>query len=194
MRSGRYLAVTTAGAVAAASAWRARRGDVSDGEARVFRAANRASELLHPPVWLVMQSGSLGAVFVVSGVLHRRGRPRTAWVALAAGSAVWGGVKLVKPLVGRGRPSHYLDDTKVRGGAQSGLGYPSGHAAVSMALALVATDGCPSWFRRTAVGVAVTTGLARLYVGAHLPLDIVGGSAIGVIVGVCTTTGRTQRC
>lgn len=176
--------VAAASGVAAASALLARRGTVGDGEARVFRSANHAPDALHPPVWLVMQSGSLGAVFVVGGALHLRGRPRAAVVALAIGSAVWGGVKLVKPLVGRGRPSRYLVDTRVRGSAQAGLGYPSGHAAVSMALALVATDARPGGLRRAAVGVATGTGLARMYVGAHLPLDIVGGWAIGVALGL----------
>ncbi len=192
MKPRTYVAV--AGAVLAASALRARQGDVGDGEARVFRAANHAADAIHPPAWLVMQSGSLGAVFVVSGVLHRRGRTHAALVALAAGSAVWGGVKLVKPLIGRGRPGRYIDDTRVRGGAQSGLGYPSGHAAVSMVLALVATDGCPSGLRPAAVCVAAVTGLARMYVGAHLPLDVVGGSALGVIVGLTAGAARPSRC
>ncbi len=181
-------AVVFGSAVAlSASARRARHRTVGREEAGVFRAVNGAPDAIHPPVWLLMQSGSLGAVFVVSGLLHRRGRARTAAMALATGTAVWAGAKVVKPFVGRGRPAHYLDDARVRGAPQSGLGYPSGHAAVSMVLALIASDGCPVGVRRTAVGIAVATGLARVYVGAHLPLDIVGGSALGVIVGLTAT-------
>ena len=30
---------------------------------------------------------------------------------------------------------------------------------------------------------AITTGVARMYVGAHLPLDIVGGAGLGLAVG-----------
>jgi len=176
--------VITAATVALSSARRARRGTVDDAEQRVFHAINRAPDALLPPVWLVMQSGSLGAVAVVVGVLHRRGCARAATTALFAGTAVWGGAKLVKPVVGRGRPSEYVESTQVRGAPQSGLGFPSGHAAVAMTLALVATEGRPVAIRRSAIGVALATGIARIYVGAHLPLDVVGGSAVGVIVGL----------
>jgi undecaprenyl-diphosphatase len=30
---------------------------------------------------------------------------------------------------------------------------------------------------------AVTTGVARMYVGAHLPLDVVGGLGVGLACG-----------
>ena len=161
----------------------ARTDGVSTIEERVFRTFNRAPDAIHVPVWAVMQSGSLAAVFVVAGQCVLRRRPRTAVTVAVAGTAVWGGVKLIKPAIGRGRPEHHLDGVLVRGQPQTGLGYPSGHSAVALTLALVAARDTNSTARVVAMAVAGATGGARMYVGAHLPLDIAGGLAIGMLSG-----------
>jgi undecaprenyl-diphosphatase len=162
------------------TARRARTKQVDSREERLFRAVNGAPERLRGPAWLVMQAGSLGAVFGVAWLLRPCGDSR-AERALVAGTAAWSGAKLMKPLVGRGRPADHIGNVNIRGGAQSGSGYPSGHAAVAATLALVATPsgGRP---RVVAAGWALATGIARMYVGAHLPLDVVGGLAVGVII------------
>lgn len=172
--------------VLAESGRRARTLRVGRHEERIFRRFNDAPDALHPPVWAMMQSGSLAAVFVVGGALARKARP-AAVTAVIAGTTVWSAAKLIKPHVGRGRPSDLLDGVEVRGLAQSGLGYPSGHAAVALTLASVAAPaGGPVW-RTAALAFAGTVGAARMYVGAHLPLDVAGGLAIG------TLGGRTAR-
>jgi len=175
-------AVLAAGAfVGSTAAARSRR--VSAGEERVFRRVNSAPDRLHLVLWPVMQMGSLGAVFVAAAIVRRRdGDWRAAATVAGAGSAVWGGVKLVKPLVGRGRPEQHLDHVHVRGANQSGLGFPSGHAAVSALIALLATRPGPA--RNVAVGAAAITGVSRIYVAAHLPLDVVAGAAAGWLVGL----------
>jgi undecaprenyl-diphosphatase len=165
------------------TARRARRHDISQAEENVFRLVNDAPEVIHPPVWAVMQSGSLGAVFVVAAELARRRRPHRATAALTFGTAAWGVVKAVKPIIGRGRPTRHLERVTVRGRQQTGLGYPSGHAAVALTLALVATHNGTPIARVGAVCVAGFTGLARMYVGAHLPYDVAGGFAIGLLGG-----------
>jgi membrane-associated phospholipid phosphatase len=183
MGKRRLVVSALAGCALLESARRARTRKVEPPEERVFQLVNGAPNGLHSPLWAVMQSGSLGSVFVVAGLLTWRGRSGAGKAALIAGTAVWGGVKAVKPRVGRGRPAHHLDGVAVRGEAQTGLGYPSGHAAVSLTLALIAMRDEPPAVRGAAVAAAATTGIARMYVGAHLPLDIVGGFAIGVITG-----------
>lgn len=182
-RSGSARSVGVDAAVAVAtlawSTWRARRHEVSPAEERIFRAFNDRPDHLHVPVWAVMQSGSYAAVFVAAGNVARTEGIRRAAAVFVLGTAVWGGVKAVKPTVGRGRPEAHLDHVHVRGEAQSGLGFPSGHAAVSTTLALAITDPGPA--RRAAVAAAAVTGGARMYVGAHLPLDVAGGFAIGLL-------------
>ncbi len=152
-------------------------------EERVFRWFNDAPDRILPPAWVVMQSGSLGAVFVVAGGLRCRGRGRAAAVSALVGSAVWVGVKVVKPLVGRGRPDAHLQNVAVRGDHQDGLGYPSGHAAVALTLASIVPRTHCLGAQTAALGLAGITGGARLYVGAHLPLDVAGGLAIGSLAG-----------
>ena len=173
------------------SARRARTHEVGAAEERAFRIFHDGPDEIHGPVWAVMQSGSLAAVYVVAGDLLRRGRPRHAALAVITGTAVWGGVKSVKPHIGRGRPERHLDQVSVRGQAQTGLGYPSGHAAVSLTLALIATRDSAPGTRAAAIVVAAVTGGARMYVGAHLPLDVVGGFAIGALCGrIANTVGK----
>jgi len=155
----------------------------------VFRWFNAGPDAIAAPVWAVTQAGSLGSVFAASGILHSRGRSKQALTVLGVGSGVWLGMKLIKPLVGRGRPARHLDRIVVRGQPQRGLGYPSGHAAVSMTLALIATR--PGRGRAMAIAVALLTGCGRMYAGAHLPLDVGGGFAAGALVGTVTNGIRS---
>lgn len=190
MRRRRLAGFVVAAAGLAWSARRARTMCVSPAEERVFRTVNDAPEALAPLLWPIMQMGSLGAVFAAAdGVRRRSGNDRAATVAIA-GVAVWGGVKLIKPKVGRGRPAAHLEGVHVRGQAQTGLGYPSGHAAVSLTLALAASDTAGAT-RLALAGVAATSA-ARMYVGAHLPLDIVGGLSVGWLIGAVAMPGSDQ--
>lgn len=161
-----------------------RRDGVTSTEARAFRRANSISDRWFTPTWALMQVGSLGGVPVVATLVRwRRGR-RRGCIVLVAGTGTWLAVKAVKPLIGRGRPVDHLERPIVRGRAQQGLGYPSGHAAVASVLASTATDGRA--MRPIALAGAIVIGGGRIYIGAHLPLDVVGGLAIGLLAGEIT--------
>lgn len=67
-------------------------------------------------------------------------------------------------------------------GRPTGLGYLSGHAAVSTALVLATLPHLGRRARWLALAAAPTVGLSRIFVGAHLPLDVVGGASLGVLV------------
>ena len=72
------------------------------------------------------------------------------------------------------------------GAADSGLGFPSGHAAVSAAIAATAAPPDKAGAPYALAALAVTVGWTRIYAGAHYPLDVVGGWALGCLVGCAT--------
>ncbi len=187
MRS--WVPLGCAGAAVAWSAHAARQHEVTDCEAIPFRSVNRATDVVEWPAWVAMQSGALGAVFVAAGAERIFGDRRRSVRLLVSGIGAWGLAKVLKPLVGRGRPADVLDDVVVRGRTQRGLGYPSGHAAVSMALALAGARSA-RW-RVGGLAVAAIVGCSRMYTGAHLPLDVGGGFAAGAVAAL--TTDRLGR-
>lgn len=159
-----------------------RRDRVGATEARVFTTVNGLPDAMHAPAWVVMQCGALVAAPLSAAVASALGERRLAVQLAAAGTTTWALSKVIKRLVRRERPALLLPEVVVRGHAATGLGYLSGHAGVATALAatLVQRVG----FRRAvpALAVAGTVGLTRLYVGAHLPLDVAGGAALGLVV------------
>jgi membrane-associated phospholipid phosphatase len=90
---------------------------------------------------------------------------------------------VVKGIVVRGRPSTLLEDVVIRGDTPLGRGFVSGHAAVVTALLVVAWP----WLNRPGRIVCAVLVLAvcftRVQVGAHLPLDVIGGVGLGLAVG-----------
>jgi membrane-associated phospholipid phosphatase len=156
---------------------------VSSLETELFRAVNDLPDGLLPIVWLPMQSGSFAAV-PIAGVLTlvSRGR-RPAAVVATAGLVAYTLAKGVKRASGRPRPADILRDVRQRGARQTGEGFPSGHAAVSAALASAAFPELTTGWRTAVASLAVAAPFGRIYVGAHLPLDVLGGSALGLAVG-----------
>jgi glycosyltransferase 2 family protein len=185
MRAGKGTAVlglAVGGVVLSVTGARAREG-LDRAEARLFRRFNSQPDAAFPVVWPLMQYGTLGAVPVLAAAALARRRPGMAVAVGACGTAAWVLAKMVKPMVGRGRPASLLPDVRRRGSEnEKGLGFPSGHAAVSTALTLAAWPYGDSGWRLASVALAAFVPAARLYVGAHLPLDVVGGSALGLCV------------
>ena len=156
---------------------------VSDVEADVFRFVNQWPDALEWPWWLVMQAGSAGAIVAAAAVAAAIWRDgRIVLSVLFAGLGAYLLAKVIKSLVSRERPTAFLDDVIERP-EWEGLGFVSGHAAVAAALVTVVVPiVSPAW-RWVAIAVAVLVAGGRIYTGAHLPLDVVGGAALGVMLG-----------
>ena len=90
--------------------------------------------------------------------------------------------KLLKAVVERPRPGALLDDVVVRGPEVSGQGFVSGHATVVTVVAVLLLPVLSRRWRAVALALVLLVALARVYVGAHLPLDVVGRAALAVAV------------
>jgi undecaprenyl-diphosphatase len=155
---------------------------VSAAEAAVFRVLNGPTVLPFLLVWPVMQLGNIVAVPVVAAIAAALRRWRLAAAALLAGVGVYVLAKVVKGIVVRGRPDGLLEDVVVRGDAAQGRGFVSGHAAVVVALVAVAWPWLGTRGRIACAALAGAVCWARVYVGSHLPLDVVGGAGLGLAV------------
>ena len=188
--AGMATLVATAGAV--------HRDRVGACEARTFRAVNGLPDALYPPAWIVMQLGAFGAVPASAAAAWRAGDGELAARLLLGGTGAWALAKLVKQVVRRPRPADLLPGIRGRGRDAAGLGYLSGHAAVAAALGAAALPRLGPAGRALTLTAIPLVGLTRLYVGAHLPLDIAGGAALGLAADaaaglVLARTVRTLR-
>ncbi len=156
---------------------------VSTAEEEVFRFFNEWPDWLEDPSWPVMQLGSMGAVLaatILVFVIWRR------WPAAAglflAGFGSWLLAKVVKELAERGRPHVFLEDVILRP-EWPGPGFVSGHAAVAFAIATMLSPLVRGRWRVLVWVGGLATGVLRMYTGAHLPLDVVGGAGLGMALG-----------
>lgn len=157
-------------------------GDVPGAEVDGFRVVARLPDLLAPPIRAVMQLGTLPAVGVAAGILlWARRRWQATAAVIVAGLAARFASDGLKDVFERPRPLASVTDVVPRDTAE-GLGYPSTHAAVAFAIAGVVVWWMPRRWRPAAWAVAAMVGVARVYVGVHYPLDVVGGAAVGVVM------------
>jgi membrane-associated phospholipid phosphatase len=157
-------------------------GRVPAAEAALFRVLNGTTVLPFVLVWPVMQLGNVLVVPVSALVAAAFRRWRLAVELLVAGTVTYLAAKVVKGIWPRGRPDGLLTDVVIRGEEALGRGFVSGHAATLTALAAVAWPWLGRRGRVAVVVLATVVCLARVYVGAHLPLDVVGGAGLGLAV------------
>jgi glycosyltransferase 2 family protein len=171
-----------------ASRAEARRTELPAYEVTLFRTVNRASDRIRVPVRTIMQAGTFGTVPAVSVLAVLFGRNRLAASLAVAGTMAWVGAKLAKPLGGRQRPQAILPDVTIREPIQGDLGWVSGHTAVATTLAFVASEELPTVARPALAAIVGIVGFGRMYVGAHLPHDIVGGAGLGMMISAVIPT------
>lgn len=162
----------------------AARADLTAAEEGIFRAVNELPQELNPFVWPFMQYGTFITIPVLALVALASRRVRLAFAILLAGAGVYLLALLTKQVVERGRPAALLAGVEERETFGEGsLGFPSGHAAVAAAITAVVAAHLSRRWLIVALALGTVVILGRIYVGAHLPLDVVGGAALGAVAG-----------
>jgi len=104
-------------------------------------------------------------------------------LAVSIGAADLVTVRLVKPAAARARPCQ-VDPRRVAHplGCGSGQSFPSTHASDTAAAASVFAWAAPRLWPLS-LAVALVVGISRVYFGVHWPTDVLGGWALGALVG-----------
>ena len=182
-RVRRDVVVLVAGlAVFAVCAVIAADGRVGPIEWAAFHAVNGLPEGLYRPMLLFQYLGVLAMPLVVAaGALAlRRWRLATALVLVVPLKLAL--ERVVKLLVQRERPGTTVPDAILRGVHSAGLSFVSGHAIITFAIAGLLGLVLPRRWAVVAFVLATLNAVARVYLGAHNPLDVVGGAAVGLAI------------
>lgn len=101
---------------------------------------------------------------------------------VAVGIADYLSSQVIKEAVGRLRPCRSLQDVHLLVPCGPGKSFPSSHAVNNFSLATVLAYNFKkySWIFYS---VAALIAFSRISVGAHYPLDVIGGAIIGAIIG-----------
>ena len=174
------IEVAVVAAVAVTATWViAAPGTVPAWEESIFSWINQSPDWLLTILWAPMQLGALVGALIVTMVLAVMGRRVCAATYASASAVAWLIAVTIKEIVARARPLAAGVETVVRGADPSGFGFISGHTTVAFAGATVIWVFYGRRWGSAAYGLAVIVGIARMYVGAHLPLDVIGGAAVG---------------
>jgi membrane-associated phospholipid phosphatase len=170
------LAVVAACAVVVAN------GRVGPAERAVFHAINGLPGWLYRPMVVFQYLGVLVIPLVVAvGALALR-RWRLAAALVLVVPLKLAAEKVPKLLVERERPGTTVPDAILRGVPSAGLSFTSGHAIITFAIAGLLALVLPLRWGIVAFVLATLNAIARVYLGAHNPLDVVGGAAIGLAI------------
>jgi glycosyltransferase 2 family protein len=164
-----------------------RHGQVSGPEEGVFRAVNDLPGALYPVLWPFQQAGAVLVGPVVALVAAGFRKFRLAAMLLFATAAKLGLERVVKAMVSRRRPGTSIGaDIHLRGDVSTGgESFVSGHAVLIAALAGVVTPYLPGRWKAVPWAIVALVMVTRVYVGAHNPLDVVCGAALGLAVAGC---------
>ncbi len=165
----------------------ARQG-VSPAEEWVFRLFNDLPDALYRPMWAAQFLGLLllPLGFAVVALVFKRWRLAIALVALVPLKLIVE-KQVLKQLIDRERPgtsicNEDLSCLNLRDVPWSGVSFPSGHVIIAFGIGWLIAPYLTRRWQWVVLAVCLTVPVARMYLGAHNPLDVVAGAATGVVV------------
>lgn len=149
-------------------------------------AVMAASNVLLRPVALTVVTVSLCTWVLVTV----RGRSRGEVLRAAALGVLLSELvaQVLKRLADQPRPTAVIPGLDVHGYPKDPFGnaYPSAHTAVTVAVVAATWPWLGRLQRVVGVALVLLVALNRLYIGAHWPVDVVGGAAVGLLsAAVC---------
>ncbi len=162
-----------------------RDGHVPGWERSLFETVNGLPETLYPLLWPFQQIGVIvvGPILaIVAALLHRY---RLALALVLATLLKLGLERAVKAAVSRERPGTSIGAAaELRGDVSAaGESFVSGHAVLAAAMACLIVPYLPRRWRFVPWVLLGLVMVGRVYVGAHNPLDVICGAALGVAIG-----------
>jgi membrane-associated phospholipid phosphatase len=157
-------------------------GRVGPAERAVFHTINGLPGWLYGPMLVAQYLGVLlmPLIIAVGALAFRRWRLAAALVLVVPLKLA--AEKVPKLLVERERPGTTVPDAILHGVPSAGLSFTSGHAIITFAIAGLLALVLPRRWAIVAFVLAALNAVARVYLGAHNPLDVVGGAAIGLAI------------
>ncbi len=153
----------------------------------LFLSINRRSQFTDDALWANLTILGDGLVVFVLVLLFTGRRPDVVWALILTGALASVVAPVLKALIGGGRPAAVLppESFHIIGPVLQSGSFPSGHTMVIFAFAgAVGLLMNRAWLTALLVLVATAAGLSRMAGGAHWPLDVLGGAAMGWMCAV----------
>ena len=149
----------------------------------MFIQENLRTDWLNPIFKLITFLGNVGWFWILLTVVFLaipQTRRTGAIMAISAIVDVLLVNLIMKNLFARTRPYILFESLVSLVGEESDFSFPSGHSAISFAVATVILLCLPKRLGIPAIILASLIALSRLYVGVHYPTDVIAGVAVGI--------------
>lgn len=160
---------------------------------QVFRWVNQAHAWwLDWPLAAVGWLGELGALWVVITLIlwWKRSRWAPYFTYLLLGTVFLNDL-IIHSFTDRTRPYIALDSVRLLGWPWNSSSFVSGHAVLTVSVAVFVSHAFPQW-RRSIWVFALLTLYGRVYAGIHFPTDVLSGALIGLALGLSAVAAERR--